>query len=76
MRKITLGDLQESLADKSGFTQLADYAKFCSAFLALLEAEKPTRIVSPSPANEHYVFYQYGKATRPAATLSHPLGEG
>jgi hypothetical protein len=41
MRKTTLGDLQESLADKSGFTQLADYAKFCSAFLALLEAEKP-----------------------------------
>jgi hypothetical protein len=64
MRKISLGDLQESLADKSGFTQLADYAKFGSAFLALLEAEKPTRIVSPSPANEHYVFYQYGKANR------------
>jgi hypothetical protein len=64
MRKITLGDLQESLADKSGFTQLADYAKFGSAFLALLEAEKPTRIVSPSPANRHYVFYQYGKASR------------
>jgi hypothetical protein len=64
MRKITLGDLQESLADKSGFTQLSDYAKFCSAFLALLAVEKPTRIVSPSPANEHYVFYQYGKANR------------
>ncbi len=64
MRKATLGDLQESLADKSGFTQLADYAKFCSAFLALLETEKPTRIVSPSPANEHYVFYQYGEANR------------
>lgn len=58
MRKATLGDLQESLADKSGFTQLSDYAKFCTAFLALLETERPTRIVSPSPANEHYVFYQ------------------
>jgi hypothetical protein len=64
MRKTTLGDLQESLADKSGFTQLADYAKFCSAFLALLETDRPTRIVSPSPSNEHYVFYQYGKANR------------
>ena len=64
MKKATLGDLQESLADKSGFTQLADYAKFCSAFLALLEMERPTRIVSPSPSNEHYIFYQYGKSTR------------
>jgi len=64
MRKATLGDLQESLADKSGFNQLADYTTFCSAFLALLEAERPTRIVSPSPTNEHYVFYQYGKANR------------
>ncbi len=64
MKKATLGDLQESLADKSGFTKLADYAKFCSAFLALVETEQPTRIVSPSPANEHYVFYQYGKANR------------
>lgn len=64
MRKATLGDLQESLADKSGFHQLADYAKFCTTFLALLEAERPTRIVSPSPSNEHYVFYQYGKANR------------
>jgi hypothetical protein len=64
MKRATLGDLQESLADKSGFTKLADYAKFGSAFLALLEAERPTRIVSPSPANEHYVFYQYGKANR------------
>lgn len=64
MKKATLGDLQESLADKSGFKQLADYAKFCSAFLALVEMERPTRIVSPSPANEHYVFYQYDKAHR------------
>ena len=62
MRKATLGDLQESLADKSGFKQLADYEKFCSAFLALVETERPTRIVSPS--HEHYVFYQYGKANR------------
>jgi hypothetical protein len=64
MRKATLGDLQESLADKSGFAQLADYGKFCSAFLSLLEVDRPTRIVSPSPSNEHYVFYQYGQANR------------
>jgi hypothetical protein len=62
MRRATLGDLQESLADKSGFKQLADYEKFCSAYLALLEKKRPTRIISPS--HEHYVFYQYGKANR------------
>ena len=64
MRTTTLGDLQESLADKSGFKQLDDYLRFCAAFLALVEMERPTRIISPSPANEHYVFYQYGKANR------------
>jgi hypothetical protein len=57
-----LADLQESLADKSGFKQLADYKTFCSAYLGLLETERPTRIVSPS--QEHYVFYQYGAANR------------
>src|SRR5271170_8452322 len=62
MKKATLGDLQESLADKSGFKQLADYERFCSAYLALVEKERPTRIVSPS--REYYVFYQYGKANR------------
>jgi hypothetical protein len=71
MKKATLGDLQESLADKAGFKQLDDYIKFCSAFLALLEMERPTRIVSPSPANEHYVFYQYGKAN--ANKITRPL---
>ena len=64
MKKATLGDLQESLADKAGFKQLEDYVTFCSAYLALLELERPTRIVSPSPSNEHYVFYQYGVAER------------
>ncbi len=64
MRRATLGDLQESLADKSGFNQLADYANLCSAVLALLEMDRPTRIVSPSPSNDHYIFYQYGKANR------------
>ncbi len=71
MKKVALGDLQESLRDKAGFRQLADYEKFCSAYLSLLEKEEPTRIVSPSHA--HYIFYQYGKAhgheiTRPLNT--------
>ena len=66
MKKATLGDLQESLADKSGFGRLADYEMFCSAFLALLEKERPTRIISPSHA--HYVFYQYSKAHRDKIT--------
>jgi hypothetical protein len=71
VKKLTLGDLQESLADKSGFRQLADYKKFCAACLSLLEKEKPTRIVSPS--HGHYIFYQYSKAhghaiTRPLNT--------
>jgi len=43
MRMATLADLQESLADKSGFKQLADYKKFCSAYLGLLETERTAR---------------------------------
>ena len=71
MKKLTLGDLQESLADKSGFRQLADYEKFCTAYLALIGKEQPTRIISPS--HQHYIFYQYSKAhghaiTRPLNT--------
>lgn len=66
MKKATLGDLQESLADKSGFRRLADYEKFCSAYLALVETQRTTRIISPS--HEHYVFYQYGKANRNKTT--------
>lgn len=62
MKKATLGDLQESLADKTGFGSLAEYQKFCSAYLTLLENDRPTRIVSPS--HDNYVFYQYGKAHR------------
>jgi hypothetical protein len=36
MKKATLGDLQESLADKSGFGQLADYGMFYSVLMAFL----------------------------------------
>ena len=34
MRKVTLGDLQESVQDKSAFKGLADYYKICKEFLA------------------------------------------
>jgi len=62
MKKLVLGDLQESLADKAGFLKLDDYGKLGAAYLRLVEQEKPTRIVSPS--QEHYIFYQYGQAQR------------
>lgn len=62
----TLADLQENLRDKSGFRRLADFERFCAAFLGLLQTAKPTRIVSPSQL--HYVFYQYGTAQAHAIT--------
>ncbi|MBI5387485.1 MAG: hypothetical protein HZA90_22730 [Verrucomicrobia bacterium] len=66
MKEVVLHDLQESVADKAGFQRLADYEKFCSAFLTLRAREQPTRIVSPS--HRHYVFYQYGEAHAHAIT--------
>lgn len=71
MKRTALGDLQASLDDKTGFRHLSDYLKFGQAFLAMLEQDKPTRIVSPS--HSHYVFYQYSKEhghaiTRPLNT--------
>lgn len=69
MSQPTFGDLQESLWDKAGFRHLADFEKFCSSFLALLQNEKPTRIVSPS--QPHYAFYQYG--TEHGHAITRPL---
>ncbi len=66
MTQPTFGDLQESLRDKAGFRHFADYEKFCSAFLGLLQTAKPTRIVSPS--SPHYVFYQYDQERDHAIT--------
>jgi len=68
MKKVTLGDLQESVQDKSAFKALADYSKICKEFLVFMRKTRPTRIVSPSQSN--YIFYQYGevyghKITRP-----------
>jgi hypothetical protein len=59
MKKVTLGDLQESVQDKSAFKALADYYKMCKEFLTFMGKTRPTRIVSPSHSN--YIFYQYGK---------------
>ena len=68
MSEPTLGDLQESLADKSGLASLEDYQMLGEAFLSFLEANRPVRIISPSHSN--YIFYQYSsdfhnKITRP-----------
>jgi len=59
MKKVTLGDLQESVQDKSAFKVLADYSKICKEFFVFMGETHPTRIVSPSQSN--YIFYQYGK---------------
>ena len=71
MRQTTLGDLQESVRDRTAFKSLANYLTMGRAFLAFIQAEQPTRIVSPSHPN--YAFYQYGgefgyKITRPLNT--------
>jgi hypothetical protein len=71
MMQVTLGDLQESVRDKSAFKSLGDYLTIGRAFLTFIQQEQPTRIVSPSQLN--YAFYQYGsdfghKITRPLNT--------
>jgi len=58
MMQVTLGDLQESVRDKSAFKSLGDYLTIGRAFLTFIQQEQPTRIVSPSQLN--YAFYQYG----------------
>ena len=71
MMDVTLGDLQESVQDRSAFGMLNDYLTVAREFLTFLSRARPTRIVSPSHAN--YIFYQYGKdyghkITRPLNT--------
>ncbi len=71
MTDVTLGDLQESVRDRTAFQKLDDYQSVGRTFLALIQAEQPTRIVSPSQPN--YIFYQYDqgynhKITRPLNT--------
>jgi hypothetical protein len=71
MSKATLGDLQESVQDRTAFVALPDYYTICTAFLNFLTDHPPTRIVSPSHPN--YIFYQYDpehghRLTRPLNT--------
>ncbi len=71
MIEVTLADLQASVQDKSAFRALDDYLAIGYAFLGLLSAARPTRIVSPSYPN--YIFYQYPedyghRITRPLNT--------
>jgi len=57
MIEATLADLQASVQDRSAFSVLADYFRFCETFLQFIQKSQPTRIVSPSHHN--YIFYQY-----------------
>lgn len=71
MSQATLGDLQESVRDRSAFKSLDDYLIIGRSFLEFLCREQPTRIVSPAQLN--YAFFQYGsdfghKITRPLNT--------
>ncbi len=71
MKQATLGDLQESVRDRSAFKSLDDYLTIGRAFLAFLRQDQPTRIVSPAQPN--YTFFQYSgdfghKITRPLNT--------
>jgi hypothetical protein len=59
MNEVLLGDLQESVQDRSAFGGLDEYETIGTAFLTFLEETQPTRIISPS--NENYIFYQYGE---------------
>jgi hypothetical protein len=67
----TMGDLQESVRDRTAFRGLDDYLMVSRAFRAFIEEDRPTRVVSPSQPN--YVFYQYARdyghrITRPLNT--------
>ncbi|HEX8773990.1 MAG TPA: hypothetical protein VF735_10305 [Pyrinomonadaceae bacterium] len=64
-----VADLQASVQDKAGFTELEHYRRIGAAFLSFLADAKLTRIVSPTPPY-NYIFYQYtaehaNKITRP-----------
>ena len=68
----TIENLQNVIRDTSTFT-LSTYFDISKTFLDYIQNTKITRIVSPSPRNNHYIFYQYGnehsnKITRPLNT--------
>jgi hypothetical protein len=65
----SIARLQKVIRETNTFT-LNEYYHITKTFLDYLQAVKPTRIVSPSSRNRHYIFYQYGveynnKITRP-----------
>lgn len=62
MTVITLEVLKATVRDKTVWS-LTDYYNFCYNFLTFVDSTHPTRIVSPSRANNHYIFYQYGQET-------------
>jgi len=71
MSQVTLGDLQESVRDRTAFRSLDDYRVIGGAFLRFLCQELPTRVISPTQPN--YAFLQYSgdfghKITRPLNT--------
>ncbi len=64
--------LQNVIKDTNTF-RLDNYFDISKTFLDYVQTARPTRIVSPSPRNKHYIFYQYGdehgnKITRPLNT--------
>lgn len=68
----TIADLQKEIKSKNTF-KISDYYDISKKFLDYLQTTKPTRIISPSLRNNHYIFYQYGsennnKITRPLNT--------
>ncbi len=67
-----LSELQKTVQNKANFG-LNDYFTLCFDFLTFINTTQPTRIVSPSRQNKHYIFYQYDSAyndkiTRPLNT--------
>src|SRR5579864_8709856 len=70
--KATIEGLQDAIQEITTF-RLGNYFAIGKTFLDYIQDTKPTRIVSPSPRNNHYIFYQYGseqsyKITRPLNT--------
>src|SRR5205085_6075132 len=66
----TVEDLQASVQDKTGFTELEHYRRLGAAFLTFLAGANLTRIISPTPPH-NYIFYQYGAAQ--ANKITRPL---
>src|SRR5215472_391796 len=72
MAKATIEGLQDAIQETTTF-RLENYFDIGKTFLEYIQNAQPTRIVSPSSRNNHYIFYQYGseqsyKITRPLNT--------